>query len=199
MDLHDGLIQELYGLGLKVEDATEVAPEDPDAAVAWLGNVQVALREAITEIRTYVYGLKETDRSVELRPVLEHLIAEFPAAHPQIELWVERDARLPAAVAANVVHIVREAVANSLRHSGASRVGVRVASKDSRLVVAVGDDGTGFEPNAPVGGLGIAHMRERARLCRSELTIVSSPGGGTNVVITLPSEMAPPDASADRS
>ena len=199
MDLHDGLIQELYGLGLKVEDATEVALEDPDAAVAWLGNVQVGLREAITEIRTYVYGLKETDRSVELRPVLEHLIAEFPAARPQVELWIERDARLPAAVAANVVHIVREAVANSLRHSGASRVGVRVASKDSRLVVAVGDDGTGFDPDAPAGGLGISHMHERARLCRSELTIVSSPGGGTNVVIALPSGMAPPGASADRS
>lgn len=198
MDLHDGLIQELYGLGLKVEDAAELAPGDPERAVARLRDVQVALREAVSQIRTYIYGLKQTERSVELLPVLEHLIAEFATADPRIELWVERDSRLPAAVAGNVLHIVREALSNSLQHSGASRVGIRVASKGSRLVIAVGDDGKGFDPDASAGGLGIAHMRERANWCRSELTIVSSPGGGTNVVITLPPEMAPLDESAGR-
>ena len=63
---------------------------------------------------------------MELRPAFESLVAEFPTDRTELRLGVRGDARLPAATAANILHVAREAVANSLRHSGASRVTVGV-------------------------------------------------------------------------
>ncbi|HEX9123621.1 MAG TPA: histidine kinase, partial [Actinomycetota bacterium] len=70
MDLHDGLIQELYALGLKVEDAAELVSDQPAEAAALMQETQGELRGLIGEIRTYVYGLRDGDASVDLRPAL---------------------------------------------------------------------------------------------------------------------------------
>lgn len=188
MDLHDGVIQELYAVGLRVEDAAELAPVDPREAASAMREVQGVLRRVISEIRTYVYGLRDGDRSVDLGPALERLVAEFPTGSLAVSLEVEGDPRLPAAAAANVLHIVREAVANALRHADASRVSVRAAAGLSELSVSVEDDGAGFDLGSPSPGFGIRDMRERAGWCRCELEVRSAPGRGTSVRVAIPLE-----------
>ncbi len=189
MDLHDGLIQELYALGLKVEDAAELAGTDPPEAARAMRDVQGVLRGVIGEIRTYVYGLRDGDRSVELRPALERLVAEFGVAGPVVSLELQGDPRLPGTTAANVLHIVREALANALRHAGATRVLIRATLDGDALTVAVEDDGMGFDPNLPSPGLGMRDMRDRAEWCRCGIDIRSVPGRGTIVRISIPVEL----------
>lgn len=184
MDLHDGVIQELYGLRLKAEDAAQLGASEPEAA-ALLRDIHVSLGRVIGDVRTYVFGLRDGDRSVDLRPALERVVAEFPTDRADLRLDVRGDARLPAATAANLLHVAREAVANSLRHSGASRVTVVVEAVDEVVRLTVRDDGRGFDPDAPSTGLGIRDMRERARWCGSELRVESAAGGGTAVSLLV--------------
>ncbi len=186
MDLHDGVVQQLYALSLKVEDAAELAPTDPSTAARAMRDVQGVLRGAIGEIRTYVYDLREGDRSVDLRPALEQLVAEFPSTAPTVGLYLVDTVRLPAGAAANVLHIVREALANALRHAAASRVLVTAARDRESLVLSVADDGRGFDPDLPSTGLGVGDMQERAAWSGCGIEICSAPGSGTTVTITIP-------------
>lgn len=188
MDLHDGVIQELYGLRLKAEDAAQLATADASEAAALSQDIHSSLGHVIGEVRTYIYGLRDGDRSVELRPALESLVAEFPTARTELRLGVRGDARLPAATAAHILHVAREAVANSIRHSGASRVTVGVEASGDVVRLTVRDDGSGFEPDAPSMGLGMRDMRDRARWCGSELLVESAPGCGTTVSIAVPAD-----------
>jgi signal transduction histidine kinase len=186
MDLHDGVIQELYGLRLKAEDAAQLPVADGPEATAVLRDIHASLGHVIGDVRTYVYGLRDGDRSVELGPALESLVAEFPTGRTELRLGVRGNARLPAATAANILHVAREAVANSLQHSGASRVTVGVEASDQVVRLTVRDDGSGFDPEATSTGLGIRDMRDRARWCGSELHVESAPGRGTTVSIEAP-------------
>ncbi len=190
MDLHDGVIQELYALGLKVEDAAHLASAEPDEAAALMREAQGELRGVIGEIRTYVYGLRDGDASVDLRPALERLVAEFPSGPPAISLEVDGESWLPAAKAANILHIVREAVANAIRHGQATHVWITVALVSDTLAVGVRDDGRGFDASSPSAGFGMRDMRERARWCRCELEVRSIPSEGTSVRIAVPLEVA---------
>src|SRR6266545_1255935 len=186
MDLHDGVVQELYALGLKVEDAAELAKAQPEQAAA-------VLREVIGEIRGFVYDLRDGDRSVDLRPALEKVVEEFPSGGPAINLEAIEGVRLPAAAAANVLYIVREALANALRHAEASRVTIRAAAEEDSLALTVEDDGRGFDPEVESHGLGMHDMRERAGWSHGKLTVRSVPGRGTVVRVAIPLELGSPD------
>lgn len=186
MDLHDGVVQELYALGLKVEDAAELAPAEPERAAIVMREVHGVLRGVIGEIRGFIYDLRDGDRSVELRQALEHLVDESPSGGPAIVLEAVGDVRLPAAAAANVLYIVREALANSIRHADASHVAIRATAEGGSLAVTVEDDGRGFDPGIAPQGLGLRDMRERAGWSRGRLTLRSAPGEGTTVRVRVP-------------
>lgn len=190
MDLHDGVIQELYALGLKVEDAEELTAANPSEAAAAMRDVHSVLRHVIGEIRTYIYGLRDGDGSVDLRPALEHLVAEFPAGGPALKLELAGETRLPGALAGNVLHIVREALANAIRHAEPSRIVVRSLQGDEGVTVAVTDDGKGFDPASSSTGLGIGDMRERATWCGCGLEVRSRPGEGTEIRLSVPATAA---------
>ncbi len=191
MDLHDGVIQELYALGLKMEDAAELAANTPVEASSLMREAHAELRGVIGEIRTYVHGLRNGDASVDLRPAIERLVAEFPSGPPTISLGIVGEPRLPAVKAANVLHIVREAVANALRHAHPTSVRIEVGAAPGALTVSVRDDGRGFETRSPSAGFGLRDMRERAAWCRCELEVDSAPGRGTSIRLAVPLGGAP--------
>jgi signal transduction histidine kinase len=103
--------------------------------------------------------------------------------HPQAPVISE--------TAATVAYrITQEALTNVARHSGAERVDVQLRKREGALVLAVIDDGCGFDAAglALTEGLGIAGMRERAALAGGDLNVVSRPGGGTRVELRVPLE-----------
>jgi signal transduction histidine kinase len=186
MDLHDGVVQNLYGLGLKIEDAIGMLDAQPAESRTLLSNVRADLRRVIGDVRSYVYDLHDGDGSIDLRPALERVAAELDSAQLDVHVDVQSDVRLPAGTATHVVHVAREAIANAARHARASRAVVRAARTDAALVVEVEDDGCGFDPLTATPGLGLNDMRDRAAWCRAAFEVRSSPGTGTLVRLALP-------------
>jgi signal transduction histidine kinase len=95
----------------------------------------------------------------------------------------------PEAEAA-VYRVGQEALHNALRHAGAACVRVALSATARRVVLEVADDGHGFVPEVPSGGLGLASMRERASAAGGVLTIRSGPAG-TLVRMTVPRQAGP--------
>jgi signal transduction histidine kinase len=90
----------------------------------------------------------------------------------------------------HLVCIGQEAVTNALRHASPQTVKIRVVYGEGRVSMTIRDDGTGFLPvepaHATIGHFGLAVMHERARKIGGDLTIHSSPGSGTEVLVDVP-------------
>lgn len=100
--------------------------------------------------------------------------------------------RLSAANALAAYRIAQEAIANAVRHAGASRIHVSLRAQPEGLLLSVADDGKGFDASSARdralerGSLGILSMEERARLAGGELTVRSTVQSGTTVSARLP-------------
>jgi signal transduction histidine kinase len=93
---------------------------------------------------------------------------------------------LSAGRQAAIYRVAQEAVNNAVRHSGAGEVCIRLLAHQRSVLLEVADTGHGFAPQAPSAGLGLPSMRERAATVGGKLTIVSGPGAGTVVRLTVP-------------
>jgi signal transduction histidine kinase len=90
----------------------------------------------------------------------------------------------------HLLRIVQEAVANALKHAGASRIGVKLHQEAGRIHLRIGDNGCGFDRqdvfSSRAGHFGVIGMRERAERLGGELRLTSNPGEGTEVEVTVP-------------
>ena len=102
------------------------------------------------------------------------------------------------ALATALFRIVQESLTNIARHANATEVTVRLAVDADNPVLTVSDDGKGLADEARHGsGIGLVSMRERATALGGQLTIISSPGGGTTIEVTLPLDL--PVLSGDKA
>jgi signal transduction histidine kinase len=92
---------------------------------------------------------------------------------------------LPEQCEANLLRIAQEALTNAVRHSGAERIRILLAYRTGSVVLEVGDSGRGMSGVEP-SGFGVDGMRERARQIGGEIKILSDPGRGTRIVVTVP-------------
>ena len=189
-ELHDAVTQKLFSIRAHARAAAVLAgrePFDPDRIKAEIEVVGALGAEAQAELRAVIDGLAPPDlqaggltESLRRYAVLAgraHGIpvtfsaAELPSLTPQTEAALYR--------------VAQEALHNALRHSGAGTVCVRLARTARRVALEVGDDGHGFAPAAPSGGVGLASMRERAANVGGWLAIKSGTTG-TLVRMTVP-------------
>jgi signal transduction histidine kinase len=189
-DLHDSTLQSLYGIALTLESARASVAADPKVTATRMEQSLTAMSKVATEIRGFVHGLRAPGSAG--RPLAEALaliVGEMNAGGT-VPVGLEvRDglADLPETDRAQVVLVVREALANVMRHSRASRAEVLLDADAEAIRVAVKDDGCGFDPEARQGqGEGLGNMAARAARVGGRLTITSSPEAGTTVDITLP-------------
>jgi len=103
--------------------------------------------------------------------------------------------RLPGVVETDLYRVVQEALTNVVRHAQATRVDILVEHRGDRVMVMVEDDGVGFEPDRIPGEshFGLLGMRERAEALGGTLTVESTPGAGTTIVVEVPSADPHPD------
>jgi len=185
-DLHDHVIQRLFGTGLALQ---ALAARNPDLQRELLDQVD-AIDAAIAEIRTAIFTL--TTRRQGSEPALRHrlldVIAEvtpsLPAA-PRITFSGAVDLRIRDDVADEVVAVVRELLSNVIRHASASDVQVDVAVADDLLQVTVSDDGSGVPEGAPRRS-GTANLEERAARRGGRFTLAAGPSGGTRAEWAVP-------------
>lgn len=191
--LHDTVIQNLYATGLGLESARRVAAGLPDAPAAVLERLEQSIDRIdgiVREIRATIFALHDGPTDGDgLRgrvvAVLEEL-TPLLGLTPRLRLDGPIDTAVPADLADTVLPVLRESLANVVKHAGAvTAVTVTVAVADGALTVEVVDDGDG--PGRTPGrrddggGLGLANLRARAHERGGRLEFGSAPGGGTRV------------------
>jgi signal transduction histidine kinase len=189
-ELHDAVTQKLFSIRAHARAAAVLAsrdPIDPDRVRAEIEVVAALGAEAHAELRAVIDGLAPPDlEAAGLADSLRRYAVLAGRAHgiPVTFTAAELPPLDPRAEAA-MYRVAQEALHNALRHAGAGQVGVRLARTPRLVSLEVSDDGHGFVPEAPSGGVGLASMRERASAAGGRLTIRSGPAG-TRVRMTVP-------------
>lgn len=171
----------------RLEQSSELAGAN-HALQALLDDSLDQLRSAMRTLRAEVCPLGvDAVRSTDLYRGLGQMVTDARAAGLTVEARIDptiADHVQPASVA-HVLHVVREALSNALRHASALRVAVRAQAEGRRLVLCVSDDGVGFDVNGR-RGQGLAAMQMRAEAAGGLLQVESATGAGTIVTLTLP-------------
>ena len=191
-DLHDGIIQSIYAVGLTLEDVPDLMAEDREEATARIDRAIDRLHTTIRDIRTFIVGL-EGPADLTLVEAIEAVVAETPPA-PGLAIDLDLGAadavegRLSMEASHELLQIVREALSNTARHSGAAHATLSLRLEGDALTLRVEDDGRGFDPTKPLaqGHLGLANLRERAGAVGGRISIDSQPGKGTRIIVRLP-------------
>jgi signal transduction histidine kinase len=180
-DLHDGAQARLVALGLSLGMAEQKFATDPEGAQQLVAEARAGVAEALTELRALARGIYPpvlTDRGVGA--ALRTLADLSPI---QTTVTDEVDERPPARVEAAAYFVAAEALANAVKHSGASHVALSVARQDDRLEVTVTDDGGG---GADPEGDGLAGLKRRVVALDGTLMVESPAGGPTTIRAELP-------------
>lgn len=190
VELHDSISQNLTGASFQIDAAESMMAEAPAKAAKCLENARVVLgacrrelRDCISDLRDHT--LEEHDAGEALRKAL---VGRIGSAALTVEFDVPR-AKLTDNTFHAVVRIVRELAVNAVRHGQAKQIAVRGALQGGRLVVTVKDDGRGFDPakrpGMAEGHFGLSGVEERLRRLGGTLNIVSAPGRGAEVEVTI--------------
>jgi two-component system, NarL family, sensor histidine kinase DevS len=197
MDLHDGTIQSIYGVGLALENARMLLRENPLVAEDRLQAAMEDLNRTIRDIRNYILDLRPHQLHGEsLIEGLGRLITEFRQNTKLDVILVgpkEPLTDLTQVNAMSLFHICQEALANIAKHAKASKVTIDLWTTPERILLEVTDNGQGFEldkANKTVGH-GLANMLTRVQNVGGDLDISSAPGEGTSILAWVPRQQTP--------
>jgi signal transduction histidine kinase len=195
-DLHDAVTQKLFSIRAHARAAAVLAAREPPDRKRIRAEIEVVGElgaEAQAELRAVIDGLSPPDlEAAGLAESLRRYAVLAGRAHGVPVTFTA--ARLPPLrqnAEAALYRVAQEALHNALRHAGASGVRVTLGTTPRLVVLEVSDDGHGFDPDAPSGGLGLGlgSMRERAAAAGGRLAIRSGPKG-TTVRMTVPGKAA---------
>jgi two-component system, NarL family, sensor histidine kinase DevS len=192
MDLHDGIIQAIYGVGLSLESALHSFEDQPQDAKARVQHSIEGLNQAIRDLRGYILDLRPRQMGNEgLMSGLNRLLTEFRAntlANVQLTGNENEIKDLPQAHSMVLFHICQEALANVAKHAKAKQVDISIWSTDERVLMEIHDNGKGFEMekmNASIGH-GLANMQTRVHAVGGDVDISSVVDEGTTVLAWVP-------------
>jgi signal transduction histidine kinase len=190
-DLHDGVIQSIYAVGLSLEDVPDLLTEDADEVVRRVERAIDSLHLTIRDIRNFIFGLRpELLGGTTLGEGIVALAEEF-RHNTLIDIELELDhlrVEPSATTTQHILGVVSEALANVARHAGAQHTYVTAVGDEFTVRVQVRDDGRGFDTvaRAALGHQGLDNMQDRATALKGTVVIDSAPGSGTVVTITVP-------------
>ena len=197
MDLHDGIIQSIFGIGLSLENIRHSLEENPQHAKQRIQRVIDDLNQSIRDIRAYILDLRPRQLNGEgVMEGLKRLVTEFGANTPVEAILTspkEDISDLTQNCALALFHICQEAIANVAKHAGAKYVNVDVWATPERVLMEIRDDGKGFnvdKMNVALGH-GLANMQTRIHSVGGEIDITSITGEGTTVLAWVPRMLIP--------
>ncbi len=192
MDLHDGIIQSIYAVGLTLEHARLLLNEEPEQSRSRIEQSIEDLNGTIRDLRAFIMDMRPRQLYEDnLMDGLKRLVNEF-----QVNALVETTLtgpttgleNLPDRQAIVLFHICQEALANVAKHARAKTVQVSVWHTADRVLMEVHDDGVGFDLDKVqlTLGHGISNMQTRARNVGGDLEITSDIGTGTTIMVWVP-------------
>jgi signal transduction histidine kinase len=192
-EIHDTLLQGFTGVSLQLLAAMG-RRNDPAQLTAALFEVLALAQKTLADARQAVWdmrppALEQGDFASALETTLTHSMAGMPL---KLEYRVRGVPRaLPPELETVVFRVAQEAVANVVKHAAARRARVTLSYEDRGVRLTVADDGTGFSVDPDrrtyAGHWGLLGMRERASQLRGKLVVRSAQGGGTTIILRVPS------------
>jgi signal transduction histidine kinase len=201
-DLHDTLLQSFQGVLLKFSAISYLIPNRPAEAQKTLETVIEQAREAITEGRDAVQGLRSStvtsnDLARAISTFAEGLAADPTCQKsPDFQVHVEGTTRdLAPLVREEVYRVACEALRNAFRHAQAERIEVEIRYDRRQLRLRVRDNGKGIDvkilgEGGRAGHHGLPGMHERAKLVGGKLAVWSELNSGTEAELTIPASVA---------
>ena len=195
MDLHDGVIQSLYSLGLTLDYVKAILEEDSVESMEKLNYATDGINSTIVDIRTYISDLRprQMQENLSFKENLEVLLQEFrnnSQISADIQDNIEGKLGLSYHNTLTLFRIAQESLSNTARHSKAQNAELKLWEEDSQIYLEIIDNGEGFNIDKTEANLGhgLANMQRRTRKAGGGIQIDSSPGNGTKVIAWVPKE-----------
>ena len=187
MELHDGIIQSLYAMGMHLE-LMRMSGESTEEPMV---EVLHSLNGVIEDIRRYIMNLpRGGDHKKTIADWLQEVIDHLrPPEALQIELNAPDSLPLfTAGTFGAICMMANEAISNAMRHAQATHVSVIAHQHDNLFQVTIADNGEGFDPEGLANheGLGLRNIQQRAAMYNGRIHINSQPGKGTRLTIIVP-------------
>lgn len=193
-DLHDGIIQQIYAVGLQLENTCYLVKEDVHSAGDQINIVLVSLDKIIKDLRNYILDLQPVNfQETNLHLGISRLIEKV-----QTNSGIQYDLKskgevidLPEEICYQVYHIVQEALNNILKHAGATIVKIELEFLPGTIKLVITDNGRGFEVGKMVPEHqysthhGLQNMQERSKLIGARLDIDTAINKGTRISLTI--------------
>lgn len=192
-ELHDDFGQLLTGIAFKSESLCQSLKNQDNPDFIEASKITTLVNEAVIKVRNLARSLYlEKREGASLPAMLGYLAESIESIYPiecsfvnddEEKYWADDD----PLVIINLFRIAQEAVNNSVKHSGATKITLRMKSTLAKTTLEIDDNGCGINklPESMKGGLGMRIMQYRASLLGATLRIVALPSGGTRVSITI--------------
>ena len=189
-DLHDGVIQSIYSVGLSLQGSVGLMRQDPDAAEQRINGAITELDNVVRDVRSYIFELQPhlVDKK-GLPAAIEELARDFEIntmGSIKVDVPDEAIAQLDATTQGHVIQVVREVLSNIARHAKANEVYVGITTLPDQIVVTIEDDGVGFDLAAVKRGEGLRNIEERAARLGGTIEIVPHSPKGTRHLLNIP-------------
>jgi signal transduction histidine kinase len=192
MDLHDGVIQSIYAVGLTLEHTRMIMRDDPQKAREVIDQAIRDLNSTIRDIRLYILDLRPRKLHEEdLTSGIMRLVNEFRVnalVNVNYQGPPEGTPELTQSQAVAMFHICQEALANVAKHAHATHVALNVWKTSDRVLMEIHDDGRGFKADDArfTLGHGLSNMQTRANNAGGEVEITTSRGNGATILAWVP-------------
>ncbi len=195
-EIHDTLAQGFTSVLLLLDAARADLDTEPptaarDSAREHLRRAERTARDNLGEARALIAALTPPDLDETALPEALRRLVDRSGTDPAtlMEFTVDGQARrLPATHEVTVLRIAQEALANAGRHADARHITVLLDYRPGTVELEVRDDGRGFDPDKTHSGYGLSTMSRRAQRVNGTVTVISTPGGGTTLGLSLPTE-----------
>ena len=189
-ELHDGVIQSIYSVGLSLQGSMALLERDPDRARKRVDEAIATLDDVVRDVRSYIFELRP--RLIEEKGVdaaLKELARDYEVnTLARATVDIDRDAcvALGPHQQHHVIQIAREILSNVARHAQASQVVITCSGDDRETRLTIEDDGRGFDPETVERGHGLTNMESRARSLNGTLSIGRREPTGTRHELRVP-------------
>lgn len=192
-DLHDGILQSLYAVGLSLDAASRLMDVSSRRARRELAGAISQLNRTLQEIRSFITGLSfdmlDVTRFTHALQSVSDAFCKSGRTSCEISAAPEAVKRLTRHQCVHLLNIVREAVSNSVRHGRASCIRVNLRRHRGQTRLTIRDNGKGFDPHADLRrGYGLRNMRSRSLKMHAKFTVQSKPDAGTTITLALAPE-----------
>jgi len=188
-DLHDAVSQQLFAISMTATALGRTLDRDTDKAKRQVALIEEMASVAQSEMRALLLHLRPVHLAgkpfaVALRELLQELSRKMPIA---IQWEMDEDIRLAKGVEDQLFRVAQEAISNTLRHSRASRLEMKLLRRGDVVRLTIKDNGVGFDlDQRKQSSYGLITMTERVSEIGGFLNIVTAPGKGTRIEIQVP-------------